>query len=164
MTLVTRFSEVDAVKAKKIKRKVGDILHIDLGGGTFSVAVVLKEPLIAFYNCFFTEGQKIDLALDCPALFKLWVMNSAIESGRWRVVGNTVLNAYMEEPQQFFKQDPISKKYSLTVDGEDGQIVSKEACEGLERAAVWSAEHVEDRLRDFHAGVPNKWVESLKLV
>lgn len=152
------------MKAKKIKRKVGDILKIDLGGGTFSIAVVLKEPLVAFYSCFFTEDQKIDLPFERPILFKLWVMNDAIESGRWRVVGSTALNASLEEPQQFFKQDPISKKYSLTVDGEDGPIVSKAACEGLERAAVWSAEHVEDRLRDFHAGVPNKWAESLKLV
>ena len=30
-------------------------------------------------------------------------------------------------------------------------------------AAVWDPQHVEDRLRDHFAGLPNKWVQSLAL-
>ncbi|MEI7895193.1 MAG: hypothetical protein WCI05_19005, partial [Myxococcales bacterium] len=40
---------------------------------------------------------------------------------------------------------------------------TREACVGLERAAVWSAEHVESRLSDQLAQRPNKWAEQAHL-
>lgn len=40
---------------------------------------------------------------------------------------------------------------------------SRQELEGLEVAAVWDPEHVEDRLRDHFSGRPNKWVESIRL-
>lgn len=122
----------------------------------------MAEPLVAFLDGRSQEDISIEDILRSPSLFKVWVDNSAIESGRWVVIGHTDDISDWEYPY-FFKQDPISKKYSLTLDGSDGIKVSREACEGLERAAVWSAEHVEDRLRDFYAGVSNKWVDALKL-
>ena len=42
------------------------------------------------------------------------------------------------------------------------RLAIAEECVGLERAAVWEPEHVEDRLRDHFAGRSNRWVESLK--
>lgn len=51
----------------------------------------------------------------------------------------------------------------LTYDGCDGPLVSAAECEGLECAAVWSPEHVEDRLRSHYAGVPCEWALSLRL-
>ncbi|GGM57342.1 hypothetical protein GCM10011608_47820 [Micromonospora sonchi] len=38
-----------------------------------------------------------------------------------------------------------------------------EDCVGLERAAVWDAAHIEERLRDQHAGRPNPHLEHLCL-
>lgn len=35
---------------RKVPLQVGDILKIDLGGGSFSFGRVLEEPLIAFYD------------------------------------------------------------------------------------------------------------------
>jgi hypothetical protein len=38
-----------------------------------------------------------------------------------------------------------------------------EEVKGLERAAVWEADHIEDRLTDYIDGKENKWVKSLEL-
>jgi hypothetical protein len=41
--------------------------------------------------------------------------------------------------------------------------VTPEECVGLERAAVWDAEHVTARLRDHYSGRPNAYLESMQL-
>jgi hypothetical protein len=72
-----------------------------------------------------------------------------------------------EEGQTYtsFKQDALSGALSLywvAPDGSWGEDAATASdCAGLERAAVWSASHVEDRLRDYRAGRPNKWVRPL---
>jgi hypothetical protein len=47
-----------------------------------------------------------------------------------------------------------------------GKIVpaTRKGVVALERTAVWSAEHVEDRVRDEYSGRENKWLQSLRLV
>jgi hypothetical protein len=42
-------------------------------------------------------------------------------------------------------------------------VGAREDCVGLERAAVWEPEHIEDRLRDHFNGIKNIWEESLKI-
>jgi hypothetical protein len=66
------------------------------------------------------------------------------------------------------KQDPISKALSIyqedPVAGTFGETpATAQECAGLEVAAVWDPEHVEDRLRDHFDGRPNIWVESIRL-
>jgi hypothetical protein len=91
------------------------------------------------------------------------VMNHAITSGRWSRVANAPLDAALLQPPTFFKQDVMNPNLlSLYRAGEETPA-SRDECEGLERAAVWEPEHIEDRLRDHYHGRPNKWVESLKL-
>lgn len=148
-------------KSKKIKRKLGDIVRIKLEDGSISFGRVLEEPLMAFYDLKANNTIEVDDVLSKPILFKIWVMNSAIESGRWEVIGNSPLENQLTAPQRFFKQSPLNKKFSIYFNG-DETPASLEDCEVLERAAVWDPEHVEDRLRDYYDGVPNQWVESLK--
>lgn len=58
----------------------------------------------------------------------------------------------------------VSSIYWEKPDGSWGEDSATRAqCAGLERSAVWDAEHVEDRLRDRRAGRLNKWAESLAL-
>jgi len=40
---------------------------------------------------------------------------------------------------------------------------TRKESQGLEAAAVWEPEHIEDRLRDHFDGKPNKWLESLRI-
>ncbi|MCK6265720.1 immunity 26/phosphotriesterase HocA family protein [Vibrio sp. ZSDE26] len=66
------------VRAKKIKRKVGDVLAIKLEDGSFSFGRVLEEPLIAFYDCKSVDKLGLEEIVSKPVIFKVWVMNSGV--------------------------------------------------------------------------------------
>jgi hypothetical protein len=150
-------------RKSKLRRRVGDVVAIPLGSGRFGFGWVLEEPLIAFFD---SEGSGSHLDVEQiarrPIAFRIWVMNHAVTSGRWPVMGHVDVNPESHEPPCFFKQDPLSGRLTITRDGSTETAASPEQCTGLERAAVWEPDHVEDRLRDHFAGVPNRWVESMK--
>jgi hypothetical protein len=136
------------------------VVEIPLGHGRLAFARVLREPLFEFFDLFETERPPVKEIVACPVLFSVWVMNSAITSGRWPILGNvSVLNDY--KLPEFFKIDPITKAVTIYKDGIERPAEDLE-WQRLERAAVWEPEHVEDRLRDHLEGRPNVWVESLK--
>lgn len=150
---------------KRQKRTVGDLVQIQRPSGGVAFGYVLEQPLVAFFDHDATSvpddpsqllGEKI--------AFALWVMDSAVTSGRWKVLGNfPATDALRQLKPWFFKLDPISKKLSRTQDGSREVAAQPGECRELERAAVWDPEHVEERLDDHFAGRPNKWVESLRL-
>jgi hypothetical protein len=95
-------------------------------------------------------------------------MHYAITSGIWEVVGRVPLSEDLKEIPRFFKQDMMNGAISIYQEIPElapyYEIPATLAeIEGLECAAVWDPEHVEDRLRDHFAGRPNIWVESLKI-
>ncbi|CAM2942720.1 immunity 26/phosphotriesterase HocA family protein [Vibrio neptunius] len=152
------------MKMKKTRRKIGDVVKIRLDNNEICFGHVLKEPLVAFYDMKVEAESivRIDDVVESPILFKVWVMNNAITSGRWEVIGNVELSESLSEPVTFFKQDRINKKVTLYDDSKDIPSTYQE-CLGLERASVWGANHIEDRLRDHYLGVENIWVKSLEL-
>jgi hypothetical protein len=151
------------MKTKRQRRREGDVVKISLGEGLHSYARVLPHAVLAFYDCFTHEELPLDRILSCPVLFKVPVMDSAVKSGRWPVVGSAPLEPELLKPPAYFMQDALHPdRFSISVDGVERPATREEA-HGLERLAGWSAEHIEDRLRDAHAGRPNKWVESLRL-
>jgi hypothetical protein len=91
------------------------------------------------------------------------VHKSAWSTGRWRKVAKIEVPLSLLAPQPKFIQDQFnSRKFELYVRGEM-RSASRAECEGLERAAVWDPEHVEQRLQDHLAGVPNVWTEQLRI-
>jgi hypothetical protein len=151
------------VKAKKIKRQVGDVVEIQLQDRCVSYGIVLPHALFAFFDYHGADRLNAAQAAQFPILFRLLVMDYAVTSGRWPVVGHIDPSPDLLTEPTFFKQDPINKKFSLFIGGRDFPADRKDI-EGLERAAVWDPEHVEDRLMDHYAGRVNKWVESMKVV
>ncbi|HEX2060188.1 MAG TPA: immunity 26/phosphotriesterase HocA family protein [Thermoanaerobaculia bacterium] len=149
---------------KRQRRREGDLVAIDLRDGTQAFARVLKEPLMAFYDLRVGNGETPDLQeiLTRPILWKIWVMNHAMTSGRWKVLAHIPLEQSLQREPAFFKQDPLSGEVTL-YRSQTEYPSSAEDCEQLERAAVWEPEHAEDRLRDHFAGRPNQWVESLRV-
>ena len=142
---------------------MGAIVKIPLGNGWHSYGQILDEPEIAFFDLRTeTEPSSREIA-GRPILFRLWVMNYAVTSGRWLKVGTAQLSDDLRQPVPRFKQDPIDPAALSIYLDEKETPASPEECANLERAAVWDPEHVEDRLRDHFAGRPNKWVESLSL-
>jgi hypothetical protein len=147
---------------KKQIRREGDVVAISLGDGTYAFGIVLAEPQMVFFDLRSSSVPPVEEILDSPEVFRIWVMNSAITGGRWQVIGNIDLGAELRASPVFFREDPITNALYLYQSGK-AWPAAREDCEGLERAAVWSASHVEDRLRDHFAGRTNKWVESLRL-
>jgi hypothetical protein len=145
---------------KRIKE--GDVVSVKLANGKFSFGRVLKNPLMAFYDLVSDVPTDAAVVIESPVAFKTWVVNKAMRSGRWPVIGHYPLSDELLKPVTFAKRDPISKAISTYVDGKETRA-SIDECKGLESAAVWSAEHVEDRLQDYFEGRPNKWVESMRI-
>lgn len=150
-------------QTKRQKRTVGDVVKIDHGDGFHSYARVLDEATFAFYDCRTQDDLAVDSIVTRPILFQVPVMDYAVKRGLWKIVGSAPLEEQLRHPTPRFMQD-VMKPTSFSI-YEQGKIrpAIKEKCVGLERAAVWSPSHVEDRLRDHYAGRKNVWVESLKI-
>jgi hypothetical protein len=155
------------MKSKRVRRRAGDILKINLGGGIHSYAQVAEEPLIVFFDEAGSEEVQLDRIIRLPALFRIWVHNDAVKKGIWPVIGNQQLAPKHAAEPYFYKQDAVTGRLSLYhssfADTGWERPASATDCEGLECAAVWDAEHVEDRLRDHFAGQSNRWVDSIRI-
>lgn len=149
-------------KSEKQKRVIGDIVRVDLGDGFHTYARVLEES-VTFYDCRVDQDLPLGRILSSRALFSVWVMDYAIKSGRWKIIGQAPLDASLATPHRFFMQDAIRHDEFSIYESGNIRRASRNECVGLERAAAWDPEHVEDRIRDHHSGRPNKWVESLKI-
>ncbi len=143
----------------------GAIVKIPLGDGSHTYGRLLIKPYIEVYDSV-TRDEIRDLAriVASPVLFTVSVFDRAITQGRWPIVGRLPYDEETAEMPLQFLQDAANPRRCRLIDAW-GNITpaSIEECTGLERAAVWEAEHVEDRIRDHYAGRPNMWAESLKL-
>lgn len=150
----------------KVRRREGDLLKIDLGNGRYSYAQVAPEPLVVFFDRVSADELPVEDLIRLPVLFRLWVANHAVTRGRWPVIGRGELGPERREEPFFYKQDVTGRLalYHSTFAATNWERAANLVeCAGLEAAAVWEPEHVEDRLRDHFAGQPNRWVESLRI-
>lgn len=131
--------------------------------GWHTYALMLDGVDMAFFDARSTIDMPVDEVIARPVLFRVAVHKSAYNTGRWIKVGTVLIPKHLLGRVPRFIQDAISGRLTLS---DDGGTTSRPAtfdqCRGLERLAVWEPQHVEDRLRDHYAGVPNKWVESLR--
>jgi Immunity protein 26 len=152
---------------KNVRRREGDLLAIDLDDGRRSYAQVAAEPLIVFFEGCFANNPTPEEIVVLPVLFRLWVANHAVTRGRWSVVGKAALAPENQVEPFFYKQDVITGRLALYHSSFAQSNWERSAtlaeCETLECAAVWEPDHVEDRLRDYYNGMPNKWFEDLKI-
>jgi hypothetical protein len=148
---------------KRQRRTPGAIVQIPLGDGRNCYAQTLEEPEFVFFDLCTRITPDLNAIIIKPVLFRSWVMNHAVTSGRWLKLGVAPIAEDLARPVSRFIQDALDpSRFEITVGGQRRAATRRE-CENLERAAVWDPEHVEDRLRDHYAGHPNKWVESLRL-
>jgi hypothetical protein len=141
----------------------GAFIRIPLTDGSYAYGRLREFPFVTFYN-FRTDEPVSDLneIASKPILFTLAVHKSVLNS--WEIIGQKPLEEHMNVPIKLFKQDiaDYTKCQILDTDG-NKRPAEPEECIGLERDAVWEANHVEDRLLDTFLNRPNKWVESLKV-
>ena len=154
-------------KQKRVKRKVGDILLIDLGSSRHAYAQVADKPLVVFFEGAFDEEVPNVQIPKLPVLFRLWVSDHAITKGMWPVIGWQPLTPGNAQEPFFYKQDAINGRlflyHSTFAATNYERSASLAECENLECAAVWEPEHVVDRIRDHVSGKHNRWTEILKI-
>lgn len=148
--------------SKRQRWSPGSLVRIALGNDRYGYAQMLDRPEYAFFDHFDLGKSTVNEVLTRNVLFRLWVKNGAHSSGRWVKIGSAPVASALRSPVLRFNQDPLSLVIRLGHDGVSGRVVKAEECAPYERAAVWDAEHVEDRLRDHVAGRPNRWALSLQ--
>ena len=142
----------------------GDLIKIPLKNGGFAFACLLKKPLVAFFDLRVASETipPLDFIAAKQIAFKVWVMQDAITSGDWPLIGKVFIKPELESYPIFYKSDPISGKLSLYLGAGLEKPATFEECLGLECAAAWSANHIIERLEDHFNKRPNKWVERMK--
>jgi hypothetical protein len=151
------------MKPASQRRIVGAVLRVPIGEGIQCLALTLPEADFAFFGPAALVDDASANLFSHPVLFRVAVHKSAWSTGRWSRVARVEVPQDLLAPLPKFIQDPLNaSKFELYVGGEIRPAIRAE-CEGLERAAVWEPEHVEQRLRDHLAGVPNVWVEQLSI-
>lgn len=150
--------------AKRIKRKVGNVVKIPLSDGNHGYGFELPHGLVAVVNYHGQEELSAQDIVQVKPLFTVMVVDRAIKSLRWPVIGYVELSEVWLRPVKFYKQDALHGEL-LFLKWSDGTEVptDMDGIEGLEKAAIWGPEHVEDRIMDHFAGRPNRWLKSIAL-
>lgn len=137
---------------------IGALVELDLGGDNFAYARIVSKSELAFYDRLVSgRSSCYETMYGGQIAFVTSVMNSAVRSGRWKIVDKQPLEPELTQERRYFMRDALTGQYSIyySVTGETHHS-SAELCVNLERAAVWDAEHIEDRLRDHFASRPNE--------
>jgi hypothetical protein len=143
--------------------KPGSFLRIPLADGSFGYGRVLKMPHDAYYDYRTgTPDSDLDRIASVPILFKIAVRH--MDERGWEVIGWRRLEEQFSQPIVQFMQD-IGNFRDCTIFDTAGNSrrAEPQECIGLECAAVWEEENVEERLLDTFMGQPNASVEHLKV-
>lgn len=149
------------------------MVRIPLGDGVVGWGRQLRGVQVEFYDRFDAEhdAAQVDLREVAGGKVAFTVAVSGLafkKSSNWTLLEVIPLSdAEAADVYRKFKQDLISGELSIYWEAPDcswgEDPATRDECAGLERAAVWSPKHIEDRLRDHRAGRPNIWVDSLAL-
>lgn len=145
----------------------GAILEILIENDYYVYAQILTKGLgYAFFD--FKSTQKLtDFTIleKAKVLFIVMVYNDIITNGRWLKVGKLPIREDLVELPMKFIQDSLNPEKIELYNPNNGEIIpaTKQDALGLECAAVWEAENVEERIRDYYEGKPNIWVEKMQI-
>jgi hypothetical protein len=142
----------------------GMFVRIPLANGSFGYGRALADPYMAFYD-YNTKipVDDIDEIGAKPILFRQAVRLTR-SSSKWTQLGQRNLDEEAAEPVVRFMQDLADfRKCTIFDSAGMRRDVGPEECIGLERAAVWEAHHIEQRLLDHFLGRPNVVVEEMRV-
>ncbi|OJT18525.1 hypothetical protein BO221_41465 [Archangium sp. Cb G35] len=148
---------------RKQKHKTGTFVRIALADGSYGYGRLLESPYIAFYEHRTTSlDSDLDGIASKPILFKTAVRHLALDS--WEFIGWRALEEHLTQPLVRFMQDVGDFRRCTIFDTAGNERAAEpRECVGLERAAVWEKESIEERLLDSLLGRPNADEERLKV-
>ncbi|MNF99146.1 hypothetical protein D3C85_662870 [compost metagenome] len=147
---------------KKQKITKGAILEINIDNNYYTYAQILGKAEYAFFDYKTVDPLKdFSILLDRPVLFITSVYNDVVNQGHWSKVGNLKLREDLKvQPMQFIQDSLHPDRFELyNPNTGESTPATKAEIKGLERAAVWEANHIEDRIRDYYNGVPCEWLK-----
>ena len=147
--------EIDMVRQRITE---GSILEIDVKGEYFVYAQILGKAGYVFFD-FKSKNKLKDFSVleNAKILFFLSVYNDVITKGKWLKVNKLPIRSdFLIQPMQFIQDALIPSKFRL-YNPNTGEMtpVTKDECKGLEVAAIYEAEDIEQRISDYFAGRVN---------
>jgi hypothetical protein len=147
---------------KKQKIIQGSILEINIKNQYYTYAQILDKGGYVFFD-YNSEKRLTDFSVleDKPILFIICVYDDVIKQGHWPIVGKMNIRKNLNTQPMQFIQDALHPDRFEFYNPNTGESTpaTREKVKGMERAAVWEANHVEDRIRDYYNGVPCIWLE-----
>jgi hypothetical protein len=140
--------------------KPGDVVRKSMSDGWTYYARLLEFPWAVFYKHRTREpSANLSEVTSKPVLFTLAAHKSILAVGQWESIGNVRLDGSLTPP----KAQAIRRYNSYSIIDVTGSMrpATPQECEGLEPAAVWEPNHIDDRLQDTFAERPNIWLEQL---
>jgi len=147
---------------KRQRETEGAILEINIENQYYVYAQILTKGSFAFFDYRTTEKlTDFQVLNDAKVLFILAVNKYVVTKGMWLKVGKLPIRESLQVLPMKFIQDKLKPENFELYDPNTGEITptTKDKIIGLERAAVWADNHVEDRIRDHYLGVPCIWLE-----
>lgn len=144
---------------KRQKETLGSILEIKLDNNTYSYAQILDGGTAFFDYKTDIPLKEFKILNETKILFIITVFKDIITNGVWLKVGKLPIRDELKVlPMKFIYHKNEIPEFEL-YNPNSGEIISstKEACNGLEVAAVHEAHHVEERLNDHFAGRVNAY-------
>lgn len=148
---------------KRQKETIGAILEINIENEYFVYAQILDGGT-AFFDYKTKENLKDFTILNSSKiLFIIAVYKDVITHGIWLKVGKLQIREELRVLPFQYIRDPLKPENFELYNPNTGEITksTKDEVKGLECAAVWEANHVEDRIRDHYLGVPCIWMEGM---
>jgi immunity protein 26 of polymorphic toxin system len=147
----------------KQRHKPGSFVRIALADGSFGYGRLLESPYAAFYqHRTMSPDPDLDGIGASPVLFKTAVRHLALDS--WELIGWRELEEHLRQPLVRFMQDVGDFRRCTIFDtAGNSRAAEPQECVGLERAAVWEQDSIEERLLDALLGRPNAAEEHLKV-
>ena len=140
----------------------GTIFRIDCGAGPGALGLVSSDPMIVFFHpASYVEDNPYSI-VECQELFRVFVENGFWKHKAWQKSGHIELPEYFKVIPYTFKYDVIADRFYRYHHSAGDLKANIEECIALEPAAVWSASHITDRLRDSLSGTPNRWLADLR--
>ena len=139
--------------------RMGNFICIPLGNETFAYGRVVDRYIIAFYDVRTEQKLTIEQIAGSRVLFVLWI-NSI---GCYEALGHLPLEENLVGPHLFWMQDIFTGRLSLTETGDVQTPATYEECAPWECMAVWSPEHVLERLQAHFAGRESQFAKALRL-
>lgn len=147
---------------KRQRRTLGAIYEVPLEGGKYyAYAQELLMNQSAFFDCYFTERiTDLNVLQNCKIAFIIGVYNDIITKGIWPKVGKMPIRDELQMPPNKYVHDILKPGTFLLYNTMTGEMTpsTKEEVRGLEAAAAWDVNHVEDRLMAHFFGGECIWM------